>query len=105
MSSEDIKEIESFESSIKYFETIKTFLEVLNSAIEPMKQLLISQAIGDMHEAIDFFVTAYQFQIDGAADGVLEMLKLIRYNEPERKNAVVEAFKKIYLMTEAENMW
>lgn len=104
MTAEDIRQIGILENTIKYLDTTKVFLQVLNSAIGPMKRLLISQAIGDMHEAINFFVTAFQFKIDGAAEGILEMLKLIRYDEPERKNAVVDAFKKIYLTTDANNM-
>jgi hypothetical protein len=121
MTAEDIQKIQALESIIKYFENTTDFLRIVDAAIEPMKSLLFSQTMSDTHEAIHFFVTAYQFQIDNASGGILgrskyretnkklsgfvaEMLKMMRCSEQERKTAVVDAFKTIYLTTDTRNM-
>ncbi|KAJ3659541.1 hypothetical protein Zmor_011225 [Zophobas morio] len=104
MTAEDIKKIEALENIIKYFENTTVFLKVIENAVKPMKSLLFSQSMSDTNEAIQFFVTAYQFQIDNATEGVLEMLKIMRCSEQERQTAVVEAFKAIYLTTDTRSM-
>ncbi|KAL3271523.1 hypothetical protein HHI36_022001 [Cryptolaemus montrouzieri] len=81
-----------------------TFLKLLDSALEKMVELLETTTVGDMHEAIEFFITAYKFNIDRSMLGIVEMLRIMQRNEPERKNAIVNAFKKIYLETDSENL-
>lgn len=48
-------------------------------------------------EAIDFFTTAYQFNIPHTQDGIRAILSLIYSNDNNIKEATVEAYKKIYL--------
>ncbi|XP_044255431.1 condensin complex subunit 1 isoform X2 [Tribolium madens] len=104
MKEEDVQKIKTLEGVIKYFEDTVDFLRVAYSAIEPMKTLLFSQTMSDSNEAINFFITAYHFQIDNASEGILEMLKMMRCNEQDRKTAVIEAFKTIYLVTDTRSM-
>lgn len=74
MTQQDIDKIKTLETVIKYFENTTEFLRIIDSAIEPIKCLLFSQTTSDMHEAIQFFVTAYQFQIDNACEGIQGMI-------------------------------
>ncbi|XP_044764011.1 condensin complex subunit 1 [Coccinella septempunctata] len=81
-----------------------TFLTLVDSAIEHMVKLLETPTIGELHEAVEFLTTAYQFNIDRNEKGIVEMLRIMQRNEQERKDVIVNAFKTIYLKTDAENL-
>ncbi|KAK9876242.1 hypothetical protein WA026_012541 [Henosepilachna vigintioctopunctata] len=80
------------------------FLTLIDTALEHMVELLETTTIGDMNEAIDFFTTAYRFNIDRCTKGIVEMLRIMQRNEQERKDAIVNTFKTIYLETDSTNM-
>ncbi|GJQ87930.1 hypothetical protein Trydic_g1193 [Trypoxylus dichotomus] len=89
---------------VSYYEDAVKFLKVLESAIEPMRDLLESVNISEMHEAVDFFVATYKFDIDNALQGILEMLRIMQRPEQDRKVAVTNALKAIFLETNASSM-
>nr|XP_008191925.1 PREDICTED: condensin complex subunit 1 isoform X2 [Tribolium castaneum] len=104
MSQEDVEKIKALEGVIKYFEDMVKFLRTIHSVVEPMKMVLLSDTMSDTHEAIKFFVSAYHFKIDNANEGIIEMLKMMRTNHEERKSAVTEALRTIYLVTDTKSM-
>lgn len=63
-------------------------------------QLLCSKQTSDILEAIDFFVTAFEFDVLDAMVGVRRMLSLVWSSEPEVKTAVVNAYKRLYMNME-----
>lgn len=101
---EDLKNMESLEASVTYLEDSVKFLELIDNSLDTMVELLETTAIGDMQEAVEFFITAYQFNIDNSNKGVLAMLKIMQRNEQDRKEVIIDAFKTIYLKTDSKNV-
>lgn len=97
-------ELQDLENSVEFYSHAVNYLKLIDQSIDPMKKLLESQAVHDMQEAITFFVSAYQFKIERAQEGIYSMLKLMQCNNNDRKIAVTEAFRKIYLTTDANSM-
>ncbi|CAH0557488.1 unnamed protein product [Brassicogethes aeneus] len=104
MTKEDFKKLETLEANAEYLNDSVKFLKLIDGSIPVMIELLETTTIGDMQEAVDFFITAYQFNIDSAQTGVLAMLRIMQRNEQERKDTIVDAFKTIYLNTDSKNM-
>ena len=48
-------------------------------------------------EAIEFFVTAYEFGVSNSMEGIRRMMVLVFAKEPGIKEAVVAAYKRLYL--------
>ncbi|KAK4878019.1 hypothetical protein RN001_010525 [Aquatica leii] len=100
----ELNQLVALENAVEYLSKAVGFMELIDSAIKPMSDLLESVSIGDMQEAIEFFVAAYKFNINNAVYGVLEMIKIMQRNEQERKDHVINAFKRIYLTTDSTTM-
>lgn len=99
---QDLIELERCESKVTLLDAKMQFLELMHAAIKKMLLLLDSVTVADMHEAVEFFVTAQKFDMDNALLGVLEMLNLVTFIDQERQNVITEAFRTLYLKTDAE---
>ncbi len=66
-------------------------------------QLLGSQNVTDVMEAIEFFVTSFEFGVGNAMMGIRRMLVLIWSKEGNIKDAVVAAYKRLYLNPQGNN--
>lgn len=98
------KKLGILKEKAEYLRDTVTFLTLIDSAIEYMVKLLETPTIGELHEAVQFLTTAYQFNIDRSMMGIVEMLRIMQRNEQERKDAIVKAFHSIYLVTDAKNI-
>ncbi|KAI4467731.1 condensin [Holotrichia oblita] len=101
---EDVKNLNKQQELVDYYEDVVKFLKVLETSIQPMRDLLESVNISEMHEAIDFFIATYKFDIDDSLQGILEMLHIMQRPEQDRKVAVTNALKAIFLETDATSM-
>ncbi|KRT80717.1 HEAT domain-containing protein, partial [Oryctes borbonicus] len=63
---EDGAHLSKQQELVDYYGDAVKFLKVLESAIEPMRDLLDSVNISEMQEAVEFFVATYKFNIDNA---------------------------------------
>lgn len=99
---QDLLDLENCENKVTLLDTKMQFLEMMTPAIDKMMLLLDSVTVADMHEAVEFFVTAQKFDVDNAVLGVLEMLNLVTFIEQERQDIITEAFRTLYLKTDAE---
>ena len=72
-------------------------------AVPVVCQLLGSKTVSDVTEAIDFFVTAYEFGLNNAINGVRRMLVLIWSRDSAVKDSVVKAYEGLYLDPQAPN--
>ena len=54
-------------------------------------------------EAIEFFVTSFEFGVANAMMGIRRMLVLIWSKEANIKDAVVAAYKRLYLNPQGNN--
>ncbi|VEN54794.1 unnamed protein product [Callosobruchus maculatus] len=104
ISAEEIAEFDTLTRDVDVLQHFVPFLRLIDTSLHKMVDLLETTSITDMHEAIDFFISMYKFNIDGADVGISKMLQLMRRNEQERKDAVVKAFETIYLYTETKNL-
>nr|CAI5825010.1 unnamed protein product [Callosobruchus analis] len=104
ISAEEMAEFDTLTRDVDVLQYFVPFLRLVDTSLHKMVDLLETTSITDMHEAIDFFISMYKFNIDGADLGISKMLQLMRRNEQERKDAVVKAFKTIYLYTETQNL-
>lgn len=77
---EDLKRLEELSKSVDFLKDASQFLQLINDAIKPMAELLMSVSSSDAQEAANFFVSAYKFNLDNAMDGVLGMLDQILTN-------------------------
>ena len=75
----------------------------MERAIPTLCQLLGSKSITDVNESIEFFVVASEFGLQSAIIGVRRMLVLIWSRDTAVRDAVVEAYKGLYLDPEAPN--
>ena len=62
-----------------------------------MAMLLGSKQSTDILEAIDFFVSAFEFGVQNSMLGVRRMLSLIWSGEATIREAVVAAYKRLYI--------
>ena len=67
-------------------------------------QLLGSKQSSDILEAIEFFVSAFEFGLLNAMMGVRRMLALIWSQEKTIKDAVVAAYKRLYINVESNSV-
>ena len=80
-----------------------TFAYLIQKAVPIICQLLGSKNISDVLESIDFFVTGFEFGVNNSMLGVRRMLALIWSKEDAIKDAVVAAYKRLYLSPQGGN--
>ena len=85
------------ETIVNYFKDCVAFSEELNKALPTVCLLLGSKQVSDVLEAINFFVSAFEFGVLNAMIGVRKMLTLIFSREQDIKKAVVGAYKRLYI--------
>ena len=79
------------------FQACVNFASQVQQAVPVMCQLLGSKTPSDVMEAIEFFVTAYEFGVSNSMEGVRRMMVLVFAKEPGIKEAVVAAYRRLYL--------
>ncbi|CAG9833306.1 unnamed protein product [Diabrotica balteata] len=104
VTADDLKQIENLSSKVDFLHQCVEFLQAIDEAIDVCIELLETTSVSDMHEVIEFFVAAYQFNIDRSSDGVLAMLRIMQRTEQERKDAIVAAFKTVYLLSDSTTL-
>lgn len=68
---ERIEELESLRNNVVFLKDAVGFLDLLDKAMTTMQELLFSSSVSDAQEAVNFFVTAYKFQLENSMSGVL----------------------------------
>ena len=79
------------------------FVQEIQNSIPVICQLLGSKSTSDVMEAINFFVMGYEFGITNAIVGVRTMLSRIWSSETAIKEAVVGAYKRLYLKSQSRD--
>ena len=73
------------------------FSKIIHKALPVVAMLLGSKQSTDILEAIDFFVSALEFGVQNSMLGVRRMLSLIWSGEATIREAVVAAYKRLYI--------
>jgi condensin complex subunit 1 len=79
------------------------FLASIQKCIPTIAQLLGSKNISDVLEGIDFFVTGFEFGMTDTMVGIRRMLVLIWSKEQVVKEAVVNAYRRLYMNSQSTN--
>jgi condensin complex subunit 1 len=84
-------------SKVNYLKDMMTFIKQIQTAIPQLTRLLFSKTQTDVLEVISFFVTCYEHGLVDMLFGIRKMLSLVLYAEKTIKDAVVNAYKRLYL--------
>ncbi|GFS87575.1 condensin complex subunit 1 [Nephila pilipes] len=91
------EEFEKQKAIVDYMKNTLNFAEVIHGIVEPVCALLHSSTQTDVLEAIEFFTSAAGSLVTGSDAGIRQILELIWSNEVPVKEAVLNAFKSLYL--------
>ncbi|XP_078064647.1 condensin complex subunit 1-like, partial [Mustelus asterias] len=94
-------ELAKQEVLVQYLKDALTFASKMEGAIEIVSKFLSSKNPSVVQEAIQFFVTISEFGISQALVGMREMLPLVWSKEAGVKEAVTEAYRRLYLNRES----
>lgn len=90
-------ELTKQEFLVNYLKDSVNFAGMIDMALPVVCKLLGSKQVTDVLEAIQFFVSAWEFGVLNAMIGVRQMLSLIFSREQSIQTAVVQAYKRLYI--------
>ncbi|XP_010144591.1 PREDICTED: condensin complex subunit 1, partial [Buceros rhinoceros silvestris] len=82
---------------VQYLQDAYNFSAKITEALSLISKLMYENCVSVVQEAIEFFVTVSQFGVPQALLGVRRMLPLIWSKEPGVKEAVLNAYRRLYL--------
>ncbi|XP_050189100.1 condensin complex subunit 1 isoform X2 [Myiozetetes cayanensis] len=85
------------EMLVQYLQDAYNFSVKITEALYLISKLMYESSVSVVQEAIEFFVTVSQFNVPEALLGVRRMLPLIWSKEPGIKEAVLNAYRQLYL--------
>ncbi|NXW05817.1 CND1 protein, partial [Fregetta grallaria] len=85
------------EMLVQYLQDAYNFSVKITEALNLISKLMYENCVSVVQEAIEFFVTVSQFGVPQALLGVRRMLPLIWAKEPGIKEAVLNAYRQLYL--------
>ncbi|NXA05854.1 CND1 protein, partial [Sapayoa aenigma] len=85
------------EMLVQYLQDAYNFAVKITEALNLISKLMYENSVSVVQEAIEFFVTVSQFGVPQALLGVRRMLPLIWAKEPGIKEAVLNAYRRLYL--------
>ncbi|XP_073540987.1 condensin complex subunit 1 [Phyllobates terribilis] len=95
-------ELNKQEMLVQYLTDAHHFAVKIEEAIDVISKMMYEAASSVVQEVIEFFVTVSQFGVPQAVIGVRRMLPLIWSKEPGVRDAVVSAYRQLYLCASAE---
>ncbi|NWZ71750.1 CND1 protein, partial [Acrocephalus arundinaceus] len=85
------------EMLVQYLQDAYNFSVKITEALNLISKLMYENSVSVVQETIEFFVTVSQFGVPQALLGVRRMLPLIWSKEPGIKEAVLNAYRQLYL--------
>merc|ERR1719458_1782467 len=95
-------EVDRQKVMVGYLRDSVKFSKIIHKALPVVAMLLGSKQSTEILEAIDFFVSAFEFGVQNSMLGVRRMLSLIWSGEATIREAVVAAYKRLYIESERE---
>ena len=87
-------------SKVNYLKDMLSFVNQIETAIPKLSKLLFSKTQTDVLEVISFFVTCYEHGFTDMLFGIRKMLALVINSEKTIKDAVINAYKRLYLKSD-----
>ncbi|XP_030043749.1 condensin complex subunit 1 [Microcaecilia unicolor] len=91
------------EMLVQYLRDAFNFAVKIEEAINVISKMMYETAVSVVQEVIDFFVTVSQFDISQAVVGIRRMLPLVWSKEAGVREAVVNAYRRLYLTPSGES--
>ncbi|NXA62805.1 CND1 protein, partial [Mohoua ochrocephala] len=85
------------EMLVQYLQDAYNFSVKITEALNLISKMMYENSVSVVQEAIEFFVTVSQFGVPQAMLGVRRMLPLVWSKEPGIKEAVLNAYRQLYL--------
>uniref|UniRef100_A0A670ZQ92 Condensin complex subunit 1 n=1 Tax=Pseudonaja textilis TaxID=8673 RepID=A0A670ZQ92_PSETE len=85
------------EMLVQYLQDAYNFSAKITEALSMVSKLMYERSVSVAQEAIEFFVIVSQFGVPQAVFGVRRMLPLIWSKEPGVREAVLDAYRRLYL--------
>ncbi|NWI50130.1 CND1 protein, partial [Calyptomena viridis] len=85
------------EMLVQYLQDAFNFSLKITEALNLISKMMYENSVSVVQESIEFFVTVSQFGVPQALLGVRRMLPLIWSKEPGIKEAVLNAYRRLYL--------
>ncbi|NXH51016.1 CND1 protein, partial [Dicaeum eximium] len=82
---------------VQYLQDTYNFSVKITEALNLISKMMYENSVSVVQEAIEFFVTVSQFGVPQALLGVRRMLPLVWSKEPGIKDAVLNAYRQLYL--------
>ncbi|XP_053306330.1 condensin complex subunit 1 isoform X2 [Spea bombifrons] len=98
--SADLKKLEML---VQYLTDAYNFSVKIEEAIDVISKMMYETAVSVVQEVIEFFVTVSQFGVSQAVLGIRRMLPLVWSKEPGVREAVLSAFRRLYLCANGES--
>ncbi|XP_040217115.1 condensin complex subunit 1 isoform X1 [Rana temporaria] len=94
---QDKTDLSKQEMLVQYLTDARYFALKIEEAIDVISKMMYEAASSVVQEVIEFFVTVSQFGVPQAVIGVRRMLPLVWSKEPGVRDAVVGAYRQLYL--------
>ncbi|KAE8589790.1 hypothetical protein XENTR_v10017743 [Xenopus tropicalis] len=91
------------EMLVQYLSDAHHFAVKIEEAIDVISKMMYETAVSVVQEVIEFFVTVSQFGVSQALLGVRRMLPLVWSKEPGVREAVLSAYRRLYLTSNGES--
>uniref|UniRef100_A0A8B9MWC3 Condensin complex subunit 1 n=1 Tax=Accipiter nisus TaxID=211598 RepID=A0A8B9MWC3_9AVES len=85
------------EMLVQYLQDAYNFSVKITEALSLISKMMYENCVSVVQEAIEFFVTVSQFGVPQALVGIRRMLPLVWSREPGIKEAVLNAYRRLYL--------
>ncbi|XP_062984497.1 condensin complex subunit 1 [Elgaria multicarinata webbii] len=90
-------ELAKQEMLVQYLQDAYNFSAKITEALSMVSKLMYENSVSVVQETIEFFVVVSQFGVPQAVLGVRRMLPLIWSKEPGVREAVLDAYRRLYL--------
>ncbi|CAH2322684.1 condensin complex subunit 1 [Pelobates cultripes] len=100
LSSQDLRKQEML---VQYLTDAYNFSQKIEEAIDVISKMMYETAVSVVQEVIEFFVTVSQFGVSQAVLGIRRMLPLVWSKEPGVRDAVINAYRRLYLTPKGES--
>ncbi|XP_034466907.1 condensin complex subunit 1 isoform X2 [Hippoglossus hippoglossus] len=97
-------ELKKQEMLVQYLKDTETFALQVERAISVINTMLYLKTTSVVHEAVQFCVTVCEFSVANSVIGVRKMLPLVWSTDTAIKDAVVQAYRRLYLNPQGDNI-
>uniref|UniRef100_A0A8C2WJC8 Condensin complex subunit 1 n=1 Tax=Cyclopterus lumpus TaxID=8103 RepID=A0A8C2WJC8_CYCLU len=101
---EENGELKKQEMLVQYLKDTETFALQVERAISVINSMLYWKTTSVVQEAVQFCVTVCEFSVANSVSGVRKMLPLVWSTDTAIKDAVVQAYRRLYLNPQGETI-